>query len=125
MTSDAWHLDRRGWHVCDDGATYVVARRLPVVWDVAVQTHLPDMGRRRLAHAVRQDLWRMLQRLRGFAPVVSVTRDGQGVLVRAGGVVAGRVPSTIEARIAAMLTDPARRAAWAKSARHRSRERTT
>ncbi|CTQ51334.1 hypothetical protein [Jannaschia donghaensis] len=119
MRDGSWSSDKRGWHIWDDGTTFVLARRLPIAWDVAAETRLPDMGRRRLAHAVRQDLWRMLQRLRGFAPIVSVTRGPQGVAVRAGGAVAGRMPTDVPGRIAAMLADPATRAAWLKSAGHR------
>ncbi|SDZ52821.1 hypothetical protein SAMN05444004_11940 [Jannaschia faecimaris] len=119
MRQEAWSWDRRGWHFADDGATYAVARRLPVQWDISAQTRLPDMGRRRLAHAVRQDLWRILQRLRGFAPVVTVTRDGQGLSLRAGGSVAGRIPRNAQEQVAALLNDPVKRAAWARTARHR------
>ncbi len=119
MKNGTWQWDKRGWHISDDGATYVVTRCLPVKWDIFAETRLPDMGRRRLAHAVRQDLWRMLQRLRGYAPIVSVTRAGQGVQLRAGGSVAGSVPPGAQAQIAAMLADPARRAAWQRAAGHR------
>ncbi|WP_245749119.1 hypothetical protein [Jannaschia pohangensis] len=99
--------------------TLTIARRVPVVWDLSGRVRLPDMGRRRLAHAVRQDLWRALQRLRGFAPVVAVTRDGQGVTLRAGGAVSGAVPGAARARLDDMLSDPVRHAAWLRAARHR------
>lgn len=115
-------MDRRGWHVMDDGATYVIARRLPLEWTIWAQTRLPDLGRRRLAHAVRQDLWRRLQRLRGFAPAVSVTRDGQGVRLRAGGTVRGALPAGAGATINALLNDDSLRAAWIRAASHRSNE---
>lgn len=120
MIGAGWIPDARGWHVKTSEATYTIARRPPVVWDLSVETRLPDLGRRRLAHAVRQDLWRLLRRLRGFAPAVSVTRDGRGVLLRAGGQVAGAVPGTAQDRIAALLQDRDKRAAWMKSASHRS-----
>ncbi len=115
----AWLQDRRGWHVRDDGQTYALARRLPARWDVRAETRMPDMGRRRLAHAVRQDLWRMLRRVRGFAPMVEVVRDADGVTLRAGGTVAGAMPSSVSERVAALLSDPAVRAAWLRSAGHR------
>lgn len=118
VSGGIWTLDRRGWHVCDDGATYLIARRLPLDWTLSVRTRLPDLGRRRLAHAVRQDLWRMLQRLRGFAPAVSVTRDGQGVELRAGGAVQGSVPQGAQREIAALLEDASTRAAWVRAAAH-------
>ncbi|WP_235962704.1 hypothetical protein [Jannaschia marina] len=77
------------------------------------------MGRRRLAHAVRQDIWRRLRRVRGFAPVISVTRDRAGLLLRAGGSVAGVAPPDLPDRIAALLEEPRVRAAWLRAARHR------
>ncbi|WP_220747918.1 MULTISPECIES: hypothetical protein [Jannaschia] len=114
-----WHSDGRGWHERRDGATFVLTRRLPLRWDVWAQTVLPDLGRRRLAHAIRQDLWRALRSLRGFAPAVEVTRDGRLCRVRAGGSVAGRIPGGVSERIAAFLEDPGRRRAWQRSATHR------
>lgn len=119
LRDETWNWDKRGWHISDDGVTYAIARRLPLRWDVSAETRLPDLGRRRLAHAVRQDLWRLLQRLRGFAPIVSVMRDEQGVKVRAGGLVVGSAPPRANAQIAALLADPAKRAAWLRAAGHR------
>ena len=62
-----------------------MARRLPARFDLCVETTLPLMSRRKLALQIRQDMWRVLQNLRGFLPAVSVTRLGDGVQVRAGG----------------------------------------
>lgn len=118
MTGD-WTLDRRGWFVRDEATSFALARRLPLRWDVVAETRLPDLGRRRLAHAVRQDLWRLFQRVRGFAPVVEVTRDARGVTLRAGGAVSGRVPGGMATKLSDFLTDPRFRAAWARAARHR------
>lgn len=114
-----WAPDGRGWYTCGDGAVFALSRRLPLRWDVDAHTVLPDLGRRRLAHAIRQDMWRMLQDVRGFAPAVEVTRTEAGCAVRAGGAVAGRVPGGMAARIAGMLADPSRRAAWSRAAAHR------
>jgi len=106
-------LERNGWHILWEGAAVTVARRLPVVWDVAAETRLGDAGRLRVATRVRQDLWRALRRQRGFAPVVRVARDGAGLTVRAGGAVAGRYDAArLEALIAGLLADPGLRARW-------------
>ncbi len=117
MSGD-WVLDRRGWFVRWDETSFALTRRLPVRWDVAAVTRLPDLGRRRLAHAVRQDLWRAFQRVRGFAPVVEVTRDAHGVRLCAGGAVLGRVPGGMAAKLSDFLADPRFRAAWTRAARH-------
>ncbi|MEX0302130.1 MAG: hypothetical protein AB3N24_06880, partial [Leisingera sp.] len=69
-----------------------------------------------LAHQVRQDMWRKLQSLRGFSPVVEVTAEGQGLRVRAGGQVMGRVPSNAAGLIADVLEHPGNRARWLRHA---------
>ena len=104
------------WHILTSGDTLTLARHLPPRFDVVAETRLPAMGRRRLAHQVRQDMWRALQRLRGFSPVVEVTRDGDAVRLRAGGRVAGPCPPNAAARIASVLADPGNRARWARYA---------
>ncbi len=97
----------------------VLSRRAQARFDVAATASFPSARRGRLAHQIRQDLWRRLRDLRGFAPVVEVT--GRGPLtVRAGGSVAGRVPPGTEATIADMLTDPALRARWMSQAAPRA-----
>ena len=66
--------------------------------------------RRRVAHRVRQDLWRVLQVLRGFAPVVQVERTTTGLEVTAGGQVAGAFcRAHAEGKIRAVLDDPRNR----------------
>ncbi|MEM8824809.1 MAG: hypothetical protein AAGF30_14480 [Pseudomonadota bacterium] len=114
-----WVRDGRGWFESREGETYAIARRVPVRWDLRVETRLPEMGRRRLAHAVRQDMWRMLRNVRGFQPAVEVTRVADGLRLVAGGAVAGAVPPDAAGRIAWMLDDRGHRAAWARSAGHR------
>lgn len=102
-----------------EGAVLTLTRRLPARFDVEVQTHLPDGRRGRIAHQVRQDLWRALQGVRGFSPVVEVTRDGAGVTLRAGGRVDGAMPANLRDRIAAVLNDPANRTRWSAKAQVR------
>ena len=108
-------MDRDRWHVIEeeDGAL-VLARCLPARFDLAAETVLAgDVGRRRLAHLVRQDMWRMLRHLRGFQPVVRVARVPGGLHLRAGGAVAGRFARKVaEAQIAGLLADPGHRARW-------------
>ena len=104
----------KGWHVAREGEAVTLARRRPARFDLKVETLLPPVGRLdRLAHQVRQDVWRALRDLRGFAPVVRVTPCEGGVTVEAGGEVAGAVPrQAVEARIADVLEDRANRARW-------------
>lgn len=105
-------MTNRRWHITREGDTLTLARRLPAKMDVSATTRLPAVRRGRVAHQVRQDLWRALQSLRGFAPVVTVTRDAGGLIVEAGGEVAGAVPPGTQGRIADLLEDPVCRARW-------------
>ena len=112
-------MSRARWHILREGESLTVTRALPVRFDVAVSTVLPDGGRLRLAQQVRQDLWRALQALRGFAPVVQVTRRNGACEVVAGGRVDGMHHKLrVEERIAEMLADPACRARWSAFAAH-------
>ena len=107
MSRDRWHLIRE-----EDGAL-TLARRWPARFDLAVEARLPEAPRARLARRLRQDMWRALRHLRGFAPVVRVWRVEDGLRVRAGGAVAGRFArAEAEARIAALSEDGARVARW-------------
>jgi len=107
-------MGRDRWHMIEEEGALTLARRLPVRLDLAAETVLAGaVGRRRLAHLVRQDLWRALRDLRGFAPVVRVRRVAGGLHVVAGGAVAGRVPPGAQAHIAGLLEDPRHRARWA------------
>ncbi|EAQ27566.1 hypothetical protein [Roseovarius sp. 217] len=111
-------MGRDRWHVIEEEGALTLARRVPVRFDLAVETVLPGVtGRRRLAHLVRQDLWRALQSLRGYAPVVQVTRRADVMQVRAGGAVAGRFDrAKCEALIAVVLEDADNRARWMRRA---------
>lgn len=96
--------------------------------DIAAETFLPAPEardpvrfRRALAHQLRQDLWRALRRVRGFAPVIELTETPKGLRLSAGGaLLAGRAPAGTEARIAALIEDPAHRARWLAHALRRA-----
>lgn len=109
----------RRWHMVIEGDTLIVARRLPVRFDLAVETRFADrsLRRGRLAHQVRQDLWRSLPRLRGFQPAVAVTREADGMRVVAGGAVDGRIPRSVISRVTNVLENADRRARWQRHAR--------
>jgi len=106
----------RGWHITTDAGGLTLSRHLPPRFDVAASTRLPGGDLRRVAHQVRQDMWRALQNVRGFSPVVTVQADGADLHVRAGGRVAGCAPSTLSDRIADVLESPSNRARWVSCA---------
>lgn len=106
----------RSFHILRDAGTLTIARHLPPRFDVAARGHLPGGRAERLAHQIRQDLWRLCQKVRGFSPVVWLEADGAGWHVTAGGRVMGRVPQGLAGRIGELLEDPARRARWIRCA---------
>ncbi|MCF6443920.1 DUF6497 family protein [Nereida sp. MMG025] len=111
-------MRKKGWHITRDGAQVTLRRpaNTSQTWDVAAQAHLPmgtrGVGRARLAHLIRQDVWRALQSLRGFSPMVQVQRDADGYAVRAGGSVQGAVPSTAQATVQSVLGNPSNIKRW-------------
>ncbi|UWQ42639.1 hypothetical protein K3718_06000 [Leisingera aquaemixtae] len=109
-------MTRSRWHIIRTDSSLTLSRRLPAQFDVAAVTVLPAGDPLRLAHQIRQDMWRKLQSLRGFSPVVEITAEGQGVKVRAGGQVTGRVPANTAAQIAEVLEQPANRCRWVRHA---------
>ncbi|SFC47264.1 hypothetical protein [Tropicimonas isoalkanivorans] len=111
-------MSRARWHVLREGPVLTLARALPPRFDVVAETWLPGGGRARLAHQIRQDIWRAVQHQRGFSPVVQIAcRDG-GLAVRAGGRVSVRPfdRDGIEARIADVLEHKKCRARWIRCA---------
>ena len=105
-------MTRGGWHILREEGAVTVTRRLPVVWDVSAETELPCGDPLRLAQQIRQDLWRALRDLRGFAPAVRV-ETGAPRRVRAGGA-APMVPPNAAAAIQDVLENPAHRRRWVR-----------
>ena len=109
-------MARTRWHILRDGTGLTLCRHLPPRFDFAANTVLPHGRALRLAHQIRQDLWRALQRVRGFSPVVRLEPDVGGWRVTAGGHVAGSVPAAVVAQADALLNDPSYRQRWLKHA---------
>lgn len=108
-------MGARGWHILRDGEVLTLCRAHPVRFDVEASSVFPKLHRLRLAHQIRQDMWRALQRLRGFSPVVQVSPAAEGLIVRAG----GQTPhpsAAINERIADLLAAPKTRARWIRFA---------
>ncbi|TCL08887.1 hypothetical protein BXY66_0928 [Shimia isoporae] len=110
-------MTKSRWHIARDGDTLTLSRLARARFDVSASTELPDGGRLAVAQQVRQDMWRALQTLRGFAPVVTVCRQGGVLHVTAGGQVDGPVAKAhVQAAIQGVLDDPTRRARWLRHA---------
>lgn len=109
-------MPRSPWHITRTDDALTLSRRLPARFDLAAETTLPGGDPLRLAHQIRQDMWRALQSLRGFAPAVEISAAGAGLRVRAGGQVAGQVPANAAGRIAEVLDSAANRARWLRHA---------
>ncbi|MGI3170441.1 hypothetical protein ACRARG_14925 [Pseudooceanicola sp. C21-150M6] len=117
-------MTRRGWHVVVEPDAVTVARRLPARFDIVAETQLTVSGvvsLRRMAHQIRQDIWRALRDLRGFAPVVTAAQRPGHLHIRAGGeLVAGRQPAGVESVITAVLADAGNRRRWISHAERRA-----
>jgi hypothetical protein len=107
-------MARNGWHILRDEDGLTLARHLPVRLDVSVVSEVPLCDAGRLARQVRQDMWRALQRVRGFSPVVRVERLKEGMRITAGGRVPAVARSDAQRRIADVLGDGCRRARWVR-----------
>lgn len=116
-------MSGKGWHILREPGALTLCRARPPRFDFAVEAATPLMGKTRLAHQVRQDLWRALRSVRGFSPVVRVEERGAEMLVRAGGRVDGAVPNNAAATAQAVLDDPANRRRWEAYAKPRARRR--
>jgi len=111
-------IRNKRWHILREDWGLIVARRVPVRFDVSAEARFAPVRKLPLAHQIRQDLWRALQAVRGFAPVVQVRDAEGGVVVRAGGQVDGRFDrAKLNARIAEMLAHPPHIARWLRWAR--------
>mgnify|MGYP000956847053 FL=1 len=78
-------IKRGNWFEIYDGSCFTLARRLPARFDISREISMPLMSAPRLARQIRQDIWRKLQSIRGFLPVVEITDRGAHLHVRAGG----------------------------------------
>lgn len=102
------------FHIQRDGATLTLTRRHPARLDFHAATTFPLMSRQRLAQLIRQDLWRALKNVRGFSPVVQITRHSDHLDIRAGGQVSGARAPNLPQIAQQVLDDPANRTRWAR-----------
>ncbi|WP_306132100.1 hypothetical protein [Roseivivax marinus] len=106
---------RHGWYWAEADGALVHARHWPPRFDVSAEGTFPRVSSRKLAVAIRQDLWRKMKRLRGFSPVVTITHNDEFFSVRIGGRV-GKAPvsESVQTMLEDLLTSPTHRAAWRK-----------
>ncbi|MEO9465825.1 hypothetical protein [Sulfitobacter pontiacus] len=112
-------MTKSSWHILRDDKGLTLARQMPPRFDVQSETVLAKADPLRLAHQIRQDMWRALQNMRGFSPVVRVETRAEYVKITAGGRVEGRVPTNAAEQIAEVLENPGNRARWLRHARLR------
>ena len=106
------------YHIHQAPNALTLARHSPARFDVAAEAVVPGAADLlRLAHQVRQDVWRAVKRLRGFSPVVEVTQAANTLHIRAGGRALPPISGAVSSRIQAVLDDPANRSRWLRHAR--------
>ena len=110
-------MPRDHWHIEVDGDRLTLSRNAQARFDVAVDVELPLAGRRFVAQQVRQDIWRALQNLRGFSPVVEVLRLDDRLVVKAGGQVdGGNFPKAwAEGVLSTVLDNADNQARWVRN----------
>ena len=104
------------WHILRAEGALTLCRQSPPRFDVAAVTDLPSADPLRLAHQIRQDMWRVLRNVRGFSPVVRIEATPEGVKVTAGGRVLGPVASVLPDRIEGVLSNSSNRCRWLRHA---------
>ena len=116
-------MRNRNWHILreegDLGPVITLSRERPARLDVVAETDLPPGDPIRLAHQIRQDMWRVLQSMRGFSPVVRLTATTAGWRVAAGGRVLGKIPPATAGQIQALLENQSKRSRWVAQANRR------
>lgn len=112
---------KRTWHIQKEQGQVTLSRQLPARFDVSAVTVLPNAHPVRLASQIRQDLWRTLQNVRGFSPVIQITKVDMGLEVKAGGRILSAVSPKLAERITQVLEDPDNRTRWVRCAAHKER----
>ena len=105
-------MNLRGWHIVREAGALTLHRPGRGRMDVSVSRRFPAGDLLRYALQIRQDLWRALQALRGYSPIVRVTREKDEVVVFAGGQFDYPAPRQIEQRIASVLDNSRNRQRW-------------
>ena len=107
-------IKRGNWFEIYDGPCFTLARRLPARFDISREVLMPLMSAPRLAHQIRQDMWRKLQSIRGFLPVVEIIHRGAHLHIRAGGELTCPAPFERSGdRIFDVLSDRDNQRRWA------------
>lgn len=108
------------YHIHRAPNALTLARHAPARFDVAAEATLAGAADLlRLAHQVRQDVWRAVRRLRGISPVVLVTTTDGTIHIRAGGRALPPISGTAAPAIQAVLDCPHNRRRWLRHARPR------
>ena len=95
------------------GDTCLLAKRFPLSFDLLAETNFPVCRPKILALQIRQDIWRLLQNLRGFLPAFEVRVSVFCMHVRAGGQLTCFVHiQSAQIKLQNMLDDPVYRKLW-------------
>ncbi len=103
----------KGWAISRDGEALILHRAGRRRMDVSASTALTGTHRpARLAHAIRQDLWRALQTTRGFSPVIRIETGPAQTRITAGGQIDGPRAPALSQIIQDLLNSPSNRNRW-------------
>ena len=99
------------WIIDETPDLLLVTRRKPVRWDIEARAEFPKAHALRLAHQIRQDMWRELKKIKGFCPAVEIEK-GETLKVRAGGRVARHVHPMANGWVEDLLNSDIHRRRW-------------
>lgn len=109
-------MARNSWHILREAGAVTLARHLPPRFDIVESMQLaagPNISQAALAHQVRQDVWRALQHVRGFSPVVKISRTKDDIAITAGGRLSDpQNKGGAEAALMKVLGSPANHRRW-------------
>lgn len=95
-------------------------RHAPPRFDISASAAFPVVHPLTLAHQIRQDLWRLLQTVRGFSPVIQVSEASDALHVQAGGRALPPIGRHLEIQIAELLSSDRHRTRWLRFAERRA-----
>lgn len=117
---------RNRWQFHAEGQGLVLARPGRARFDLVEELRLSAPGPlslRRLVLQIRQDVWRALQGLRAFSPIVAAIPQEGAILLRAGGQISGSapIPRSAAAALHTVVHSPANHQRWCRFAQARAR----
>lgn len=94
---------------------FLICHCIPVRFDLSGEMHFLFLRSRLLASQIQQDMWKAVQDLRGFLPVIEIKKGTDDLSVLAGGQLNYPLHlGLVEVRLRQPFHDPQMRTRWLK-----------